>query len=113
MTYDMHGGWEGVTGLNSPLYDRNGDQLSMVDFGHVLANVWPDFCQSFYFKQTSAVDYWVSHGLPKEKVVVGFASYGRGWTLSTSQTAIGSPGTQPPAGQYTREAGFFSYYEVS
>jgi len=94
MTYDFHGAWESKTGFSSPLFDRNNDRLSL----------------------TSAMTYWSKEqAFPKDKLVVGFAAYGRGWTVPKSSTppAIGSPTNGPSAQQtYTRENGVASYYEV-
>ncbi|GLD50135.1 chitotriosidase-1-like protein [Lates japonicus] len=57
--------------------------------------------------------YWRDQGVPAEKLILGFAAYGRTFTLSTQSSEIGAPisgaGT---AGHYTMEAGFWSYYEV-
>jgi chitinase len=52
--------------------------------------------------------------MPKEKISMGLATYGRTYTLvNSSNTGIGAPssGAGEP-GKYTREAGFLSYYEV-
>lgn len=57
--------------------------------------------------------YWNSSGVPKEKLIIGLATYGRTFTLSGSQTGIGAAASGPGIkGQYTREAGVISYYEV-
>jgi len=94
MTYDFHGVWETKTGFCAPLFDRNNDRLSV----------------------SSAMTYWsTNQGFPKEKLVVGFAAYGRGWTgpSSTALTAIGSSAEGPSGPQtFTREKGVASYYEI-
>lgn len=92
MTYDFHGSWEMVTGQNSPLYDRNSDRFSISD----------------------AVAKYRSEGFPANKLNVGLAAYGRGWTLqSASNNGVGAPAIGPsPAQPYTKEAGTISYYEV-
>ena len=115
----MHGAWESFTGFNAPLYKRSnevGDQA--------LLNVeW-------------AVNYWLNLGAPKEKLVLGLGTYGRSFKLlSPAQTKPGDPASGGAmAGtvlietlyfmrdfclknylfiyQYTREAGFYSYYEI-
>ncbi|XP_046577671.1 chitinase-3-like protein 1 isoform X5 [Haliotis rubra] len=97
MTYDLHGGWDNITGHNSPLYadpSETGDQA--------------------YLNVDWAARYWESLGLPKDKLVLGLPTYGRTFTLtSTTLNSLGDSvkggGT---AGQYTREAGFLSYYEI-
>lgn len=44
---------------------------------------------------------------------MGFATYGRTFRLSSSNTGVGAPASgAASAGPYTREAGFWSYYEV-
>lgn len=98
MTYDFHGGsWEKSTGHNSPLFpraDEKGDQRRLnIDF---------------------AAHYWVSLGANKEQLNIGLATYGRGYTLVNSANhGMGAPATGPnPAGPYTREAGYLSYYEI-
>ncbi|XP_062997917.1 acidic mammalian chitinase [Elgaria multicarinata webbii] len=97
MTYDFHGSWEGYTGENSPLYKGPADIGSYVDF-----NV--DF----------AMNYWKSNGAPAEKLIVGFPTYGHTFVLSNpSNTAVGAPTSGPgPAGPYTRQSGFWAYYEI-
>lgn len=57
--------------------------------------------------------YWRDKGTPVDKLNMGFAAYGRTFQLSTQSSNIGAPCSGPgPAGVFTREAGFWSYYEV-
>uniref|UniRef100_A0A4X2K3F0 GH18 domain-containing protein n=1 Tax=Vombatus ursinus TaxID=29139 RepID=A0A4X2K3F0_VOMUR len=64
--------------------------------------------------QDYAMNYWKNNGTQTEKLIVGFPTYGHTFTLSNpSQHGIGVPASGPgPAGTYTREAGFLTYYEI-
>lgn len=63
--------------------------------------------------QDYAMRYWRDKGAPVEKLNMGFATYGRTFRLSTQSSDIGAPASGPAdAGTFTREAGFWSYYEV-
>ncbi|XP_075318416.1 acidic mammalian chitinase-like [Odontesthes bonariensis] len=96
MTYDFHGTWEQFTGHNSPLY--RGSE----DFGDLI-----------YFNTDYAMKYWRDNGTPVEKLRMGFAAYGRTFRLTSSNTGVGAPASGPAAaGPYTREAGFWAYYEI-
>ncbi|KAA0707726.1 Contactin-2 Axonal glycoprotein TAG-1 [Triplophysa tibetana] len=96
MTYDFHGSWERVTGHNSPLYRGSQDNGIMI-----------------YFNTDYAMTYWRDQGTPVEKLRMGIATYGRTFHLSSADTAVGAPADGPaPAGTYTREAGFWAYYEI-
>ncbi|NXD31314.1 CHIA chitinase, partial [Spelaeornis formosus] len=61
-----------------------------------------------------AMNYWKSNGAPAEKLLVGFPTYGKSFTLQNpSDTSVGAPASGPgPAGGYTREAGTLAYYEI-
>ncbi|KAL1138266.1 hypothetical protein AAG570_009955, partial [Ranatra chinensis] len=61
------------------------------------------------------VNYWLEHGTPREKLILGMPLYGQSFTLSNaSNTDLNSPTTGPgSAGQFTRAAGFLAYYEVT
>ena len=65
--------------------------------------------------QEWAANYWVQGGCPKNKLIIGMGTYGRGFTLtSASSSNVGDPAKGPAqAGPFTREAGFLAYYEVS
>ncbi|KAM6980994.1 acidic mammalian chitinase-like [Aplochiton taeniatus] len=97
MTYDFHGSWEQIVGENSPLYKGPADQGSLI-----------------YFNVDYAMKYWKSNGAPAEKLLVGFPTYGHTFRLdSASNTAVGAPSAGPgPAGPYTRQSGFWAYYEI-
>ena len=57
--------------------------------------------------------YWRDQGTPLEKLRMGFATYGRTFRMTSSETGVGAPANGPAAaGKYTREAGFWAYYEV-
>jgi chitinase len=93
MTYDFHGGWEQVTGENSPLYSPPGDKTN--------------------WNTDYAMKYWAKKGMPKNKLLVGIAAYGRGWTLSNpSNNGIGAPGSPAPGLPLTNTQGFAAYYEI-
>ncbi|XP_044731929.1 chitotriosidase-1 [Chrysoperla carnea] len=97
MAYDFHGKWERETGHNAPLYAPSSD--------------------SEWRKQLSvdnAASMWVRLGAPKEKLVIGMATYGRSFTLSnTDRFRVNSPASGGgKAGEYTKEAGFLAYYEI-
>ncbi|KAJ8319360.1 hypothetical protein KUTeg_004451 [Tegillarca granosa] len=97
MAYDLNGPWVKFTGHNSPLFPRDnekGDQRKL--------------------NQDWAVNNWLEKGAPKEKLILGLATYGRSFTLSSSSdNAIGAPAKGAgSAGSFTREKGFLAYYEV-
>ena len=97
MAYDLHGSWDGFTGHNSPLFDRSdetGEQSQL--------------------NQDWAANYWLQNGTPKDKLILGIATYGRSFTLKTaSDNDYGALTSRAgKAGRYTREGGFLSYYEV-
>ncbi|XP_062272622.1 acidic mammalian chitinase-like isoform X1 [Scomber scombrus] len=96
MTYDFHGTWEQFTGHNSPLYRGSEDSGDLI-----------------YFNTDYAMKYWRDQGTPLEKLRMGFATYGRTFRLTSSETGVGAPANGPAsAGSYTREAGFWAYYEI-
>jgi len=97
MAYDFHGKWESQAGHNAPLNAPSSD--------------------SEWRKQLSvefAAKMWTRLGTPKEKLVIGMPTYGRSFALKDrNKYVVNSPTTGGgEAGQYTREAGFLSYYEI-
>lgn len=97
MSYDLNGAWNNITGHNSPLFarpDEYGDEA-------LLNMNW-------------AANYWVSQGAPKNKLVIGMATYGRGFTLTNAANNKYGDDVKGAcnAGPFTREAGFISYFEV-
>ncbi|KAG8182777.1 hypothetical protein JTE90_018651, partial [Oedothorax gibbosus] len=65
LSFNFHGHWDPVIGLNAPLYAAQGasdqDKQLTVDF---------------------AVDYWLKGGAPKEKLILGMPLFGRSFTLA-------------------------------
>ena len=97
MAYDFHGKWEKQAGHNAPLYAPSSD--------------------SEWRKQLSvsfAAKMWMRLGTPKEKLVIGMPTYGRSFTLTDKRNYIVNSAAKDggKAGDFTREAGFLSYYEV-
>ncbi|XP_067913402.1 acidic mammalian chitinase-like [Heterodontus francisci] len=96
MTYDFHGAWNSFTGHNSPLYRASPEQR-----------------EAAFFNMDFAARYWRDNGLPADKMIIGFPTYGRTFTLKTSNHSVGAPAGGPgPAGTYTKDPGYWAYYEV-
>ncbi|KAI0227434.1 Acidic mammalian chitinase [Lamellibrachia satsuma] len=97
MAYDLHGGWEKKTGLNAPLKARRSEVLSDRQFNVA----W-------------AARYWIQIGCPRRKLVVGMPAFGRSFKLQTPHShSVDSEVTGgASAAPYTRETGFYSYFEV-
>ena len=68
------------------------------------------------FLKDWAVQYWIDQGAPKDKLILGLSFYGRSFKLQYGFESC--PITETPvisggkAGDYTREKGFFAYYEI-
>ncbi|XP_075052132.1 acidic mammalian chitinase-like [Mixophyes fleayi] len=97
MTYDFHGGWDTVSGHNSPLYRGSTDVGDLI-----------------YFNIEFAMNYWKDNGAPAEKLLMGFPTYGRTFrNPNPNNCDVGIPVSGAgSAGPYTREAGFWAYYEI-
>ncbi|CAL8130787.1 unnamed protein product [Orchesella dallaii] len=99
MCYDYHGFWDGheFTGHNTPLYRHPRDE---------------EF-EPFY-NANDTVTYWLQAGLPKEKLIMGMALYGRGFTLAKSEDhGLYAPTNGGiPQGPYTKQAGIWGYNEI-
>ncbi|KAL7671029.1 hypothetical protein ACOME3_005944 [Neoechinorhynchus agilis] len=68
----------------------------------------PDFNMDF------AMNYYEQKGAPKNKLMIGLPLYGRLYGLNTATGSFGDsyPNGQCPMGEFTREPGYVSYYEV-
>ena len=63
--------------------------------------------------QNSSISHWLSLGAPADKLLLGFSTYGRTYSLRGSDSTLGALSTGAgEAGPYTRTAGLWSYYEV-
>uniref|UniRef100_G3WIQ7 GH18 domain-containing protein n=1 Tax=Sarcophilus harrisii TaxID=9305 RepID=G3WIQ7_SARHA len=96
LTYDFHGSWNSVTGHNSPLYGMNWGSNKI------------DYLNCEY-----AMKLWEKKGAPPKKLIMGFPTYGRTFDTLISSREPGAPAFGPaPAGNYTKEAGVWAYYEI-
>lgn len=60
------------------------------------------------------MQYWVDLGAPPHKLNMGFAAYGRAFTLPSSDSCVGVRASGPSEeGCYTGQEGFWAFYEVS
>lgn len=95
MTYDYHGQWDKKTGHVAPIYSHP-----------------DDFEPTFNLNYT--INYWLSKGMHRSKIIMGIPLYGQSFTLASrkdhglnSKTYGGAS-----AGKFTRARGFLSYYEI-
>ncbi|TRY63193.1 hypothetical protein TCAL_02085 [Tigriopus californicus] len=102
MTYDYHGYWEGhnYTGVNSPIYPREEE----TDPEHP----W------YKFNQFDAIQNYIAQGAPLDKLVLGVASYGRGFVLDdeTRNGLYCDTKAGIPMGPYSIDDGFWGYIEI-
>lgn len=61
-----------------------------------------------------SIEAWLDAGMPASKLNIGFALYGRSFTLkSENDYELDAPTTGPgEAGNYTRKTGILAYYEI-
>ncbi len=97
MTYDFHGSWEYVTGHNAPLWHR-------IDEDEKAKELNVDY----------VVRHWLKSGAPKEKLILGLATYGRTFRLEkASESMPGDKAVGPgDLGRFSAEGGFLTYYEI-
>ncbi|VDM98458.1 unnamed protein product, partial [Onchocerca ochengi] len=87
MSYSFHGSWEKNVDLHAKLRPTKGETSGVGVFITVL------------------------YGMPKEKIIIGITSYGRGWTLKNpSETAIGAKAIGPSSPLTTNPAGGSAAY---
>ncbi|CAK1593263.1 unnamed protein product [Parnassius mnemosyne] len=96
LCYDYHGSWEGILGVNAPLYGLNEDDVLNVDY---------------------TLRYLLSHGVTPGKIVLGLPFFGHGYILSDPGTRNVEFGVSPIRmesfqGPYTKEDGLLGYNEI-
>ncbi|CAD6225809.1 GSCOCT00005737001.2-RA-CDS [Cotesia congregata] len=97
MAYDFHGFWDHKTGHNAPLFAAPGDSEDLQKF-----------------TSEAAVNYWLSKGAPREKLILGVPTYGHSFTLKNpGNNGIGAAtsGYGDP-GPYTQSGGVLGYNEI-
>lgn len=95
MAYDYHGQWDKKTGHVAPMYYHPDDDYS-------------------YFNLNYSINYWISKGASPKSIVMGMPLYGQSFTINDPRagTGLNSPASAGNAGEFTRAAGFLSYYEI-
>jgi len=100
MAYDLHGAWEtSTTNFNAPLYATAEDTALA---GYPVSVSW-------------AVDYWLERGASANKLVLGMATYGRGWKLASAgqnQGALSDGNGAASRGPLTQMMGYLAYSEI-
>ncbi|OQR76781.1 acidic mammalian chitinase-like [Tropilaelaps mercedesae] len=97
MSYDLRGPWESTVDNHVLLHGRKSDSG-----GKALLNV------------ADALSAWRSRGAPPNKLIMGFAFYGKSFTLTDPRKAtIGSPAKGPgQRGPISQAEGTLFYFEI-
>ncbi|EDV54306.2 uncharacterized protein Dere_GG21384 [Drosophila erecta] len=94
MAYDYHGQWDKKTGHVAPMYAHPEGTVN--------------------FNANFSMNYWISKGADRRKLVMGMPLYGQSFSLAeTSNHQLNAPtygGGE--AGEATRARGFLAYYEI-
>ncbi|KAF2898205.1 hypothetical protein ILUMI_07967 [Ignelater luminosus] len=95
MTYDFHGQWDKQTGHVAPMYLHPEDEVA-------------------FFNANFSINYWISEGVPRRKIVMGMPLYGQSFQLEKAENhGLNAKAPGPgQAGEFTRAAGFLAYYEI-
>ncbi len=90
MSYDYHGGFDLKTYAHTPLETELNNGISVKD----------------------GVEFWLNAGVPANKLILGFATYGRGWKdVATKGYKITANGPSLK-GNFVAENGILPYYEI-
>lgn len=96
MTYDFHGAWESRTNFHTALFGSPDD---------------PSLGDARLYNSDDAVKAFLDLGVPGEKLNLGIASYGRGWTnVSSRDNGLYQSGVPAPG---SLEAGIESYRKLA
>jgi len=100
MSYDYHGAFDNFTGIDQPLYGRWGEGF----VGH----------PGYQFNMHATVQYYLNHGIPPTKLVLGIHTESKAWLLhNTNLTTLYCPAYEAaPNMTYSRQEGWLFYYEV-
>lgn len=100
MTYDYHGSWDPFTGHVAPMYGSKADVAHGGEFP--------------FFNVNYSINYFLTKGVPAEKLMLGMPLYGQGFLLDDpTQTGMYAPAHNPmPACPYTRTAGHCGFAEI-
>ena len=98
MSYDFHGSWSPITNFNSPLFASSTDPTA-------------DPVVATSSNMNSAVQSYLSAGVPADKLCPGTAFYGRAWKgVPNVNNGLYQPHTGIPPG--TWEPGLFDYSDL-
>ena len=100
MSYDYHGAFDNFTGIDQPLYGRWGEGF----VGH----------PGYQFNMHATVQYYLNHGIPPTKLVLGIHTESKAWLLhNTNLTTLYCPAYEAaPNMTYSRQEGWLFYYEI-
>jgi len=98
MDYDYGGEWFPFTGIDAPLYKRPVEE-----------NI-PDLYQ---FNIHDTVQYYISQGVPPEKMSLGIHTQSKAWILEDpSKNGLDCPAYGAPNMTFSQQEGWLNYYEV-
>ncbi|KXF82131.1 glycosyl hydrolase family 18 protein [Enterovibrio coralii] len=94
MTYDFYGGWSNVVGHQAALYC--GEHMSAEQCAGTGLDENGEPRKGPAYTTANGVDLLLAKGVPPEKLVIGAAMYGRGWT-GVTEASMSDP-TNPMTG---------------
>lgn len=99
MAYDYGGPWSPYTGMDAPLYKRP-------------VEADPD-SELFQFNVHDGVQWYLSQGVPPEKLTLGLHTEAKAWVLDDqSRNGVDCPASPAPNMTYSQQEGWLNYYEI-
>ena len=99
MAYDYAGPWDPYTGMDAPLYKRP-------------VEADPD-SERFQFNIHDGVQWYLSQGVPPEKLTLGLHTEAKAWILDDpSRNGVDCPAFPAPNMTFSQQEGWLNYYEV-
>ena len=99
MAYDYGGPWDPYTSTDAPLYKRPSED----DPNN----------ERYRFNMHDGVQYYISQGVPPEKISLGLHSEAKAWILDDPEmNGLDCPASPAPNMTYSQQEGWLTYYEI-